>query len=101
MTQTNKPTTKPIKLTKKQLNFFAEELEQAGSFDDLMILKKAIERDEKGKIYTFTYKNIDKYKESYLTGVYEKLRPHFNTKVPYAFWSQLYIALKGCKAFSK
>ena len=91
---------RPIKITKAQISFFAEELQEAGGFDELMIKKKAIEKNE-GKIYTFTYKDIEKYKETYLTGVYEKLRPYFNTKVPYAFWSQLYIALKGCEAFSK
>ena len=90
-----KPKNKPIRITKAQLKFFAEELEKAGSFDNLMIIKKAIERDDYGKIYTFTYKEIERYKEIHLCGVYEKLRPYFNTKVPYAFWSQLYINLKG------
>ncbi len=90
-----KPKARAIRITKAQLKFFAEELEEAGSFDNLMIIKKAIERDDYGKIYTFTYKEIEKYKEIHLTGAYEKLRPYFNTRVPYAFWSQLYIALKG------
>ncbi len=99
MTQLKK--VKPIKITKTQLKFFEDELKELGSFDDLMIKKKAIERDKNGKIYTFTYQDIQKYKETHLIGVYEKLRPYFNTKVPYAFWSQLYIALKGCEAFSK
>ena len=89
-----------IKITKAQLSLFSKELEEAGGFDELMIKKKAIEKNE-GKIYTFTYNDIEKYKETYLTGVYKKLRPYFNTKVPYAFWSQIYITLKGCKAFSK
>lgn len=93
MTQNNK--VKLIKITKSQLSFFAEELQNAGSFDDLMIQKKAIEKDDQGKIYTFTYKDIETYKKVHLCGVYEKLRPYFNTKVPYAFWSQLYIALKN------
>ena len=91
---------RPIKITKAQLALFKKELQEAGGFDELMIKKKAIEKNE-GKIYTFTYKDIERYKETHLTGVYKKLRLHFNTKVPYAFWSQLYIALKGCEAFSK
>ena len=94
MLKTKKTTTKKIKITKTQLSFFAEELQAAGSFDDLMIQKKAIEKDNHGKIYTFTYKDIEAYKKAHLCGVYEKLRPYFNTKVPYAFWSQLYIALR-------
>ncbi len=100
MLKTKKTTIRKLKITKTQLSFFAKELEEAGGFDDLMIKKKAIERNE-GKIYTFTYKDIDKYKETHLIGEYEKLRPYFNTKVPYAFWSQLYIALKGGIASSK
>jgi len=100
MIKNNKSTNRKLKITKNQLSFFAKELEEAGGFDELMIIKKAIERNE-GKIYTFTYKDIDKYKETHLVGIYEKLRPCFNTKVPYAFWSQLYIALKGGIASSK
>lgn len=100
MLKPKKTKTKKIRITKNQLAFFAEELEEAGGFDELMIAKKAIEKNE-GKIYTFTYKDIEKYKETHLIGEYEKLRPYFNTKVPYAFWSQLYIALKGGIAFSK
>ncbi|MCX6232949.1 MAG: hypothetical protein NTZ33_15575 [Bacteroidetes bacterium] len=100
MIKNKKTTNRKLKITKTQLSFFAKELEDAGGFDELMIKKKAIEKNE-GKIYTFTYKDIDKYKETHLIGVYEKLRPYFNTKVPYAFWSQLYIALRGGIAFSK
>jgi hypothetical protein len=88
------PKNKPIRITKAQLKLFAQELEEAGSFDNLMIKKKAIERDDYGKIYTFTYKDIEMYKDIHLCGVYEKLRPYFNTRVPYAFWSQLYVGLK-------
>ena len=100
MIKNNKTKTRKLKITKAQLSFFAKELEEAGGFDELMIKKKAIEKNE-GKIYTFTYNDIEKYKETHLIGIYEKLRPYFNTKVPYAFWSQLYIALKGGVASSK
>ena len=100
MIKNNKTINRKLKITKAQLSFFAKELEEAGGFDELMIKKKAIEKNE-GKIYTFTYNDIEKYKETHLIRVYEKLRPYFNTKVPYAFWSQLYIALKGGIASSK
>ena len=87
---------RPIKITKSQLSFFAKELQEAGGFDELMIKKKAIEKNN-GKIYIFTYQDFEKYKEIHLIGVYKSLRPAFITKVPYSFWSQLYIALKGNK----
>ena len=79
--------------SKTQLAFFAKELKEAGSFDDLMIKKKAIERAD-GRTLIFTYQNIAKYRETHLIGAYKSLRPYFNTKVPYSFWTQLYIALK-------
>jgi hypothetical protein len=77
-----------------QLSFFDKEMNDAGGFDDLMIKKKAIERAN-GRIFIFTYQNIAQYRETHLTGVYKPLRPFFNTKVPYSFWGQLYVALKG------
>lgn len=94
MIKNEKSKYKRIKITKSQLACFEKELDEAGGFDELMIKKNAIEINS-GKIYTFTYQNIEKYKEIHLIGEYEKLRPYFNTKVPYAFWSQLYVTLKG------
>jgi hypothetical protein len=80
--------------SKAQLSFFAKEIQEAGGFDELMITKKAIVRSD-GRTEIFTYKNIPMYRATHLIGVYKSLRPFFNTKVPYSFWSQLYIAIKG------
>jgi hypothetical protein len=75
------------------LSTFAEELKEAGGFDELMITKQALEQKE--DCYSIPrYENVEEYKEKYLTGKYKTLRPYYNTRVPYSFWSQLYIALK-------
>ncbi|MFA6924726.1 MAG: hypothetical protein WC223_10805 [Bacteroidales bacterium] len=79
--------------SKTQISFFAKELQEAGSFDELMIKKKAVE-ESNGRVYILTYSNILLYRKIHLIGVYKLLRPYFNTKVPYSFWSQLYSALK-------
>ena len=82
-----------IHIMPSALSFFSKELIEAGSFDELMISKKALERID-GHSYIITCQNIDDYKEKYLAGKYRTLRPYFNTKIPYAFWTQLYVALK-------
>lgn len=88
------------KYTSSQINFFVKEIKEAGGFDELMISKKALEKvDERYSI--ITYQNTKEYKEKYLKGKYRSLRPFFNTKVPYSFWSQLYIALRRSMYLSK
>ena len=83
-----------IRISPSTLSFFADELKEAGGFDELMITKKALERvDERSTI--LTYPNAKDYKEEYLIGKYSSLRPYYKTKVPYSFWSQLYIAFKN------
>ncbi len=88
------------KFTKSQLSYFAKELEEAGGFDELMISKKALEK-VKERYSIITYQNTKEYREKYLKGKYRSLRPFFNTKVPYSFWSQLYIALRRSMYLSK
>jgi hypothetical protein len=75
------------------LSLFAKELREAGGFDELMISKKALERVD-GRSYILSYPNTKEYKNQYLIGKYRGLRPFFSTKVPYSFWSQLYVALR-------
>ncbi|MFA6922899.1 MAG: hypothetical protein WC223_01475 [Bacteroidales bacterium] len=91
---------KPYSLAFAQLNLFEEELKEAGSFDELMILKEALERRD-WKTSIITYENINEYKEKHLIGKYKLLHPFFNTKVPYAFWAQLYTAVKERKELLK
>lgn len=89
-----------IQIMPSALSFFVQELKEAGGFDELMILKKALERiDERSVI--LTYPNAKDYREKYLTGLYRPLRPYYNTKVPYSFWSQLYIVFKRNMGSSK
>jgi hypothetical protein len=101
MTNNLKPTkmthhpskSKPYPISSIQLSFFAKELQDAGGFDELMLKKKAIERIN-GSTMIKKYEDIRRYKRIYINGIYKPLQPYFNTKVPYAFWSQLYLALK-------
>jgi len=79
--------------SKSHLSFFAKEMKEAGGFEDLMLKKKSIERID-GRTVINIFPDIEKYKDSFLTGKYKSLRSDYKTKVPYSFWSQFYIALK-------
>ncbi len=75
--------------TQEHINHFKKELEEAGGFNNLMIKKRALTRnlDAKG---IRNQKGIEKYKRKFLTGVYESLRPMFDTDIPITFWGELY-----------
>ena len=81
--------TKTYQYTIAQLRYFENEIKEAGEFHNLMLQKEALKL-VKGTTMIATYKDIEGYKDKYLTGIYEPLRSHFNTKVPYVFWSKLY-----------
>jgi len=81
--------------TKEQLSFFKKEMNKAGDFEELMIEKKAMKLD--GTYVISVFPDIEKYKEEFLTGVYEPLREHYDTEVPYMFWGKMYEALCGRK----
>lgn len=83
--------TKPF--TKPMLRYFRAELEKAGSADELMIEKEALKHCS-GASVMITHKDVEAYKEKYLTGVYEPLREHYNAEIPYVFWSRMYEMLK-------
>jgi hypothetical protein len=72
---------------------FKKEIQSAGGFDELMIEKRALERID-GRSLIVTHEDIGAYEEKFLVGKYKKLRPFYNTKIPYSFWSQLYLELK-------
>jgi hypothetical protein len=100
MTIPNNKKQKKVRFSKKQIDFFEKEVRNAKGFDELMIKKSALE--PRNNAYAIlTYENITEYKKKYLTGVYKSLRPRFRTKVPYSFWSQLYMALKRKMIISK
>ncbi len=86
---------KTFPFTSDQLIKLREELDDAGSFTNLMIKKKAITH-KLGMKYISMYNDIEKYKAKYLTGVYETLQPFYETEMPYVFWSDMYdVLLKG------
>ncbi len=87
---------KPSHFSYGQLKYFAKELEEADGFNELMFRKRAFIR-KNGSIFIAIYENINEYKEKYLTGEYESLRSIYKTKIPYTFWSKLYLELKKRK----
>lgn len=83
-------------LSSGQLKYFAKELEEADGFNELMFIKRAFIRKD-GSIFIAIYENITEYKEKYLIGEYESLCSIYKTKIPYTFWSKLYIELNKRK----
>ena len=94
------PTNNDIKtfpFTKEHIKEFKRELKFAGGFDELMLKKHAIQR-KMGMKYIGLYTDIEKYKNNFLTGVYESLRPMYDTEMPYIFWSDLNEIISAKKA---
>ena len=89
-TQPNNPRYFPF--NRDQLNHFNMELKQAGGFHKLMFQKKAL-CSRMGMKYICQYHDQEKYRNKYLTGVYEPLRPFYDTEMPFIFWSELYEVL--------
>ena len=75
--------------TELQIKKFKAELDDAGSFESLMIKKHALKND-KTSTYVATVNNIEKYKRTFLTGGYRSLQPFYDTEMPYIFWTELY-----------
>ena len=75
---------------------FKKELKIAGGFEALMFKKHAM-HGKMGMKYIGLYKDIEKYKSTFLTGVYESLRPMYDTEMPYVFWSALHEILLNIK----
>ena len=84
---------KTFPFTDSQLEKFRNELNKAGGFDELMFEKKAFVRKMEMKFIP-QYHDIEQYKEKYLTGEYESLRPFYETDMPYVFWSLFYETLR-------
>lgn len=77
-----------------QLKKFKEELDAAGGFDELMVIKNALNR-KADKEYTVQYHDdVEAYREKFLTGEYESLREFYDTEIPYSFWSTFYETLR-------
>ena len=87
---------KTERYTSEHLSLFEKELKEAGAFNKLMFRKSAfVQKNE--STFIIIYKNVKEYKEKYLTGEYESLRSFYKTKIPYTFWSKLYIELRRRK----
>ena len=82
-----------LPFTREQLEHFAKEIEEAGSLLHLMIEKGALVRFE-NSIDIAEVEDSEGYKNTYLTGVYEPLRPYYKTTVPCLFWRKMYKAMK-------
>lgn len=80
--------------TREQIRLFRKEMEEAGGSEELMIKKEAL-KTTNGCMEIALYRDIEEYKEKYLSGVYEPLREHYDTEIPYVFWGRLYNALKN------
>ncbi len=81
-----------IPFSVSQLCLFKNEMRRAGSFENLMLEKKALHYDKTLVISLF--KDIEEYKDLYLVGIYEDLRPHYDTEVPYLFWGKMLEAVE-------
>ncbi len=65
--------------------------------EDLIILclKECPSKKKRGMKFIRLYRDIEKYKNKFLTGVYEPLQPMYETEIPYVFWSALYEILSS------
>lgn len=80
----------------EQLCKLESEIEKEGSFEKLMLKKKALKK-ESGTTVIAVYKDIDQYKELFLTEEYEPLRSIYDTAMPWSFWGALYESLTKMK----
>lgn len=87
----NNKSFKTYPFNKEQVLCFSNELKNAGDFDALMLEKKALEL-KGNSLEIVIYKDIEDYKQKFLTGVYMPLRAHYDTEAPFIFWGQLYEA---------
>jgi hypothetical protein len=86
--------------TQEHIKEFKKELKRAGGFEELMSQKQAMQ-GKMGMKYIGLYKDIQEYKNKFLTGVYESLRPMYDTEMPYVFWSALHEILLNKEAKKK
>lgn len=76
------------------LDQFAAELALAGSFEKLMIQKKAIKK-RRNAFVLLHYQHPYHYSHRFLTGPYAEYRPVFEEiKLPYDFWLQVHWAFQ-------
>lgn len=86
--------------TEKQLNHFGNELIIAGSFHKLMFEKHALERI-RGMKFIRSYRNKYLYRNRYLSGIYQNLKPFYDTEIPFVFWSAMYESFQRMEKMKK
>ena len=79
--------------TEKQLRKFESEINRAGNFHALMEEKYALQIKDGEEVMQHYY-DVEGYKKRYLIGVYELLRPMYDTDIPYLFWSDMHKILQ-------
>ena len=79
--------------SENQLAKLKEELDAAGSFDELMVIKKALSQ-KADREYAVEYHDVEAYREKFLRGEYESLKEFYDTEIPYSFWSTFYETLR-------
>ena len=87
------PFTKTYPFTIAQLKYFEDEIKEAEGIENLMFRKEAF-KIVKNMTMIAKCKDIEGYKEKYLTGIYKPLRIYYKTEVPYVFWSKLWVKLQ-------
>ena len=81
--------TKTFPFTEWHLRKLRAEIDEAGGYVNLMQKKKALSQKMGMKYIVLSY-DTENYKQNYLTGVYESLRPFYDTDMPYVFWNLMY-----------
>lgn len=77
----------------KQLKFFRKEIDESGGFHQLMFSKHALEHF-KGMKFIRNHRNKYLYRSKFLNGIYESLKPFYDTEMPFVFWSAMYETLQ-------
>ncbi len=74
--------------TEIHIKKFKEELDQAGGFENLMVKKMALKKED-GMTFVALFSDIESYRQSFLRGAYESLQEFYDTEIPYEFWAEL------------
>lgn len=88
------PINKNNPYTLAQLKYFEDEIKDAGGIENLMLRKEAL-KIVNNMTMIAKYRDIEEYKERYLTGIYKPLRIYYRTEIPYIFWNKLLEKLKN------
>ena len=83
--------------TLKHLVKFRRELRKEGSFERLMVKKKALKVKDGAYFIALHNEDVELYRMKFLIGIYATLRPYYNTHTPFIFWSSMHLELVKAK----